>query len=202
MFPVRSIYMVWKSFERTFVCTMVWKLSDQGSLRSGTVWSAGILPCICFCLFTTEFSYKAPIFGMYKGCYPVDKNGRTVKQAAGDYRPYLLNTYSCRETCSNQLTAFAALQEGDICFCANDICEFLFEDLFCPLPPSGVFYSPELPIMYCFIAGYYKCKISTCNWGGCERYMPTERGGGGGGGFETEYILKVKAFESAFQALT
>ncbi|XP_075239461.1 uncharacterized protein LOC142335019 [Convolutriloba macropyga] len=68
-----------------------------------------------------EFSYKAPIFGMYKGCYPVDKNGRTVKQAAGDYRPYLLNTYSCRETCSNQLTAFAALQEGDICFCANDI---------------------------------------------------------------------------------
>ena len=31
-----------KSFKRTFVWTMVWNLSDQGSLRSGTVWSEAI----------------------------------------------------------------------------------------------------------------------------------------------------------------
>ena len=31
-----------KGFERTFVWTMVWNLSDHGSLRSGTVWSEAI----------------------------------------------------------------------------------------------------------------------------------------------------------------
>ncbi|XP_063710414.1 uncharacterized protein LOC134838971 isoform X2 [Symsagittifera roscoffensis] len=64
---------------------------------------------------------RAPIFGMTMGCFPVDKTDRVIKRAAGDYRDFSLNTYGCRETCSNQETNFAVLQEGDICMCAFDI---------------------------------------------------------------------------------
>ncbi|XP_063725907.1 uncharacterized protein LOC134853881 [Symsagittifera roscoffensis] len=66
-------------------------------------------------------SDAAPIFGMYSGCYAVDKTDRKITQAAGDYKPGVLNTYSCREACSNQNSAYAVLQEGDLCFCSDDI---------------------------------------------------------------------------------
>ncbi|XP_075248551.1 uncharacterized protein LOC142341475 [Convolutriloba macropyga] len=64
-------------------------------------------------------SSAAPIFGMYAGCFKVDKTNRLITTAAGDYKSSLLNTYSCREACSNQNELYAVLQEGDICFCST-----------------------------------------------------------------------------------
>ena len=79
---------------------------------------------ILFPLFA-ERNFYAAIFGQRKGCFKVDKTARKVTRAAGDYRHYKLNTYSCRETCSDQDTALAVLQEGDLCFCADLNSRFL-----------------------------------------------------------------------------
>ena len=93
------------------------------------------------------------------GCFPVDKTDRVIKRAAGDYRDFSLNTYGCRETCSNQETNFAVLQEGDICMCAFDICTFktvsskVFHNSDLVFLASVIifFFSEKKGIVYCLI---------------------------------------------------
>ena len=53
------------------------------------------------------------------GCFPESPLSREFHVSPGDYQPWSLTPYDCVKLCGNMKYNFAALQNGDLCFCAN-----------------------------------------------------------------------------------
>ena len=53
------------------------------------------------------------------GCYTESPLNRKFRVSPGDYRPWSLTPFDCVKLCGNMKYNFAALQNGNLCLCAN-----------------------------------------------------------------------------------
>lgn len=71
------------------------------------------------------------------GCYAESPLNREFRVSPGDYQPWSLTPYVCVKLCGNMKYNLAALQNGNLCFCANTFNSSRAESSNCNVNCSG-----------------------------------------------------------------
>ena len=92
---------------------------------------------ICYSLDLWFMFLSCVLENLKLGCYTESPLNREFRVSPGDYQPWSLTPYVCVKLCGNMKYNLAALQNGNLCFCANAFNSSRAESSSCKINCSG-----------------------------------------------------------------